>query len=57
MDECYSRKSTISTSDIDYHQWYELFKRKPLVDTLLVLFGAIVSERAEAPPAAEETGR
>jgi DNA replication protein DnaC len=35
MDERYSRKSTIITTNLDYPQWYELFKRKPLVDALL----------------------
>jgi len=35
MDERYSRKSTIITTNLDYPQWYELFQRKPLVDALL----------------------
>jgi DNA replication protein DnaC len=35
MDERYSRKSTIITSNLDYPQWYDLFERKPLVDALL----------------------
>jgi DNA replication protein DnaC len=35
MDERYSRKSTIITTDLDYPQWYDLFQRKPLVDALL----------------------
>jgi DNA replication protein DnaC len=35
MDERYSRKSTIITSNLDYPQWYDLFQRKPLVDALL----------------------
>lgn len=35
MDERYSRKSTIITTNLDYPQWYDLFKRKPLVDALL----------------------
>jgi DNA replication protein DnaC len=35
MDERYSRKSTIITTNLDYSQWYDLFHRKPLVDALL----------------------
>jgi DNA replication protein DnaC len=35
MDERYSRKSTIITSNLDYPQWYDLFQRKPLLDALL----------------------
>jgi DNA replication protein DnaC len=35
MDERYSRKSTIITTNLDYPHWYDLFKRKPLVDALL----------------------
>jgi len=35
MDERYSRKSTIITTNLDYPQWYDLFQRKPLVDALL----------------------
>ncbi|MFC1834762.1 ATP-binding protein [Thermodesulfobacteriota bacterium] len=35
MDERYSRKSTVITSNLDYPQWYDLFQRKPLVDALL----------------------
>jgi DNA replication protein DnaC len=35
MDERYSKKSTIITTNLDYPQWYDLFKRKPLVDALL----------------------
>lgn len=35
MDERYSRKSTIITTNLDYPQWYDLFNRKPLVDALL----------------------
>jgi DNA replication protein DnaC len=35
MDERYSRKSTIITTNLDYPQWYDLFKRKSLVDALL----------------------
>jgi len=35
MDERYSRKSTIITTNLDYPHWYDLFNRKPLVDALL----------------------
>jgi DNA replication protein DnaC len=35
IDERYSRKSTIITSNLDYPEWYELFQRKHLVDALL----------------------
>jgi DNA replication protein DnaC len=35
MDERYSRKSAIITSNLDYPLWCDLFQRKPLVDALL----------------------
>lgn len=35
MDERYSRKSTIITTNLDYPLWYDLFQRKSLVDALL----------------------
>jgi DNA replication protein DnaC len=35
MAERYSKKSTIITTNLDYPQWYDLLKRKPLVDALL----------------------
>jgi DNA replication protein DnaC len=35
MDERYSRKSTIITTNLDYPEWYDLFQRKSLVDALL----------------------
>lgn len=35
MEERYGRKSTMITTNLDYPDWYELFKRKPLVDALL----------------------
>ena len=35
MEERYSRRSTIITTNLDYPQWYDLFQRKPLVDALL----------------------
>ena len=35
MEMRYNRKSTIITSNLDYPEWYELFRRKSLVDALL----------------------
>jgi len=35
MEERYSRKSTIITTNLDYPQWYDLFGKKSLVDGLL----------------------
>ena len=35
MELRYARKTTILTTNLDYPDWYELFKRKPLVDALL----------------------
>jgi len=35
MDQRYNRKATIITTNLDYPEWYNLFKRKPLVDALL----------------------
>lgn len=35
MGERYGRKSTIITTNLEYSDWYDLFKRKPLVDALL----------------------
>jgi DNA replication protein DnaC len=35
MGERYGRKSTIITTNLDYPEWYDLFKRKSLVDALL----------------------
>lgn len=35
MGERYGRKSTIITTNLDYVDWFELFKRKSLVDALL----------------------
>jgi len=35
MDERYSRVSTIITTNLEPHDWYELFQKKPLVDALL----------------------
>jgi DNA replication protein DnaC len=35
MGERYSRKSTIITTNLDYPEWYDLFKRKSLVDALI----------------------
>ena len=35
MEMRYKRKSTIITTNLDYESWYQLFKRKSLVDALL----------------------
>lgn len=35
MEMRYNRKSTIITTNLPYEDWYELFKRKALVDALL----------------------
>ena len=35
MGQRYSRKSTIITTNLDYPEWYDLFKKKDLVDALL----------------------
>ena len=35
MELRYDRKATILTTNLDYPEWYDLFKRKPLVDALL----------------------
>lgn len=35
MGERYGRKSTIITTNLDYPKWYDLFKRKSLVDALI----------------------
>ncbi len=35
MELRYARKATFLTTNLDYPEWYDLFKRKPLVDALL----------------------
>ena len=35
MELRYARKATILTTNLDYPEWYDMFKRKPLVDALL----------------------
>ena len=35
MGQRYGRKSTIITTNLDYPEWYDLFKKKDLVDALL----------------------
>jgi len=35
MELRYARKATIITTNLDYPDWYDLFRRKPLVDALL----------------------
>jgi len=35
MGERYGKSSTIITTNLEYEEWYDLFRRKPLVDALL----------------------
>jgi DNA replication protein DnaC len=35
LEQRYARKATLITTNLDYDQWYELFRNKPLVDALL----------------------
>ena len=35
MELRYARNATLLTTNLDYPEWYDLFKRKPLVDALL----------------------
>jgi DNA replication protein DnaC len=35
MELRYARKATILTTNLDYPEWYDLFRRKPLLDALL----------------------
>lgn len=35
LDQRYGRKATLITTNLDYEQWYELFRNKPLIDALL----------------------
>ena len=35
MELRYARKASILTTNLDYPEWYDLFRRKPLVDALL----------------------
>jgi DNA replication protein DnaC len=35
MGERYDKSSTIITTNLEYEEWYDLFRRKPLVDALL----------------------
>ena len=35
LEQRYCRKATLITTNLDYEQWYELFRNKPLVDALL----------------------
>jgi DNA replication protein DnaC len=37
MELRYARKTTILTTNLDYPDWYDLFKRKPLVDAPAIL--------------------
>ena len=38
IDMRYNRKSTIITTNLDYPDWYDVFKNKPLVDAMLDRF-------------------
>ena len=35
LEQRYARKSTLITTNLDFEQWYQLFRNKPLVDALL----------------------
>jgi DNA replication protein DnaC len=35
LEQRYARKSTLITTNLDFDQWYDLFRHKPLVDALL----------------------
>lgn len=35
LEQRYCRKATLITTNLDFEQWYELFRNKPLVDALL----------------------
>ncbi len=35
MGERYGKSSTIITTNLEYEEWYDLFRKKPLVDALL----------------------
>ena len=35
LEQRYSRKATLITTNLDFEQWYDLFRNKPLVDALL----------------------
>jgi DNA replication protein DnaC len=35
LEQRYARKSTLITTNLDFEQWYGLFRNKPLVDALL----------------------
>jgi DNA replication protein DnaC len=35
QEQRYARKSTVITTNLDFDQWYDLFRNKPLVDALL----------------------
>lgn len=35
LEQRYARKSTLITTNLDFDQWYHLFRNKPLVDALL----------------------
>jgi DNA replication protein DnaC len=35
LEQRYDRKRTLITTNLDFDQWYDLFRNKPLVDALL----------------------
>jgi len=35
LEQRYARKSTLITTNLDFEEWYQLFRNKPLVDALL----------------------
>ena len=35
LEQRYARKSTLITTNLDFEQWYGLFRNKPLVDAML----------------------
>ncbi len=65
LEQRYARKSTVITTNLDFDQWYDLFRNKPLVDALLdrlqhhciTLRLTGTSLRAPAAPAASPTPR
>jgi len=65
LEQRYARKTTLITTNLDFDQWYALFRNKPLVDALLdrlqhhciVLRLAGPSLRAPAPPPEPSTER
>ena len=65
LEQRYARKSTLITTNLEFDQWYDLFRNKPLVDALLdrlqhhciTLRFTGASLRAPATPAATPAPR